>query len=197
MSWFQDTNERLTRQYGRTIPSLAFVHIPTNASLAFQTAEGPKPHYEPGINDDKPLAQQSQGWCADGSQAKSCSYGGKDVPFMQAIASTPGLIGLFSGHDHGDTWCWRWDEVLPGVDSFGDGLNLCFGQHSGYGGYGTWVRGARQIRLTEKMLQRREVDTWIRLEDESVVGAVTLNSTYGRDRYEKTPNQHTKCPTCE
>lgn len=197
VDWFLSTNSQLAKAYGRQVPSLAFVHIPTNASRAFQTEVGPQPHYEPGINADYPLAQQSQGWCVGGSRDQSCSYGGQDLPFVKAIASTPGLIGLFSGHDHGDTWCYRWDTVLSDIGFSGNGVSLCFGQHSGYGGYGTWIRGARQILVTEEMLRHHEVETWIRLEDESVVGHVTLNSTYGDDRYEKTPDKHTTCPTCE
>lgn len=197
VDWFTQTSHDLHQQYGRAIPSLAFVHIPTNASRAFQTGVGPRPHHQPGINDDYPLAQQSQGWCDDGTHDKSCRYGGHDVSFMRAIASTPGLLALFNAHDHGDSWCYKWDTVLPGMDFSGNGVNLCFGQHTGYGGYGHWIRGARQILVTEEMLQAGELETWIRLEDESVVGAVTLNATYGHDRYEKTPNRHTRCPTCD
>lgn len=58
---------------------------------------------------------------------------------MEAVTSTPGLMALFSGHDHGDTWCYKWDRQLPGMTIDGKGLNICFGSHSGYGGYGTWV----------------------------------------------------------
>ena len=64
----------------------------------------------------------------------------------------------------------------------GNGLNLCFGRHSGYGGYGTWTRGSRQIVLSEATLGK-SLETWIRLEDGSISGKVTLNSTYGIDRY--------------
>jgi hypothetical protein len=119
---------------------------------------------------------------------------------MDAITSTPGLMALFSGHDHGDTWCYKWDTQLPGMSMNGNGINICFGQHSGYGGYGTWTRGSRQVLLHESMLQdlnNLELDTWIRLETQNVVGAVTLNSTYGQDRYPATKDTHTHCPTCE
>ena len=64
----------------------------------------------------------------------------------------------------------------------GNGLNLCFGRHSGYGGYGTWTRGSRQIVLSEATLGK-SLETWIRLEDGSISGQVTLNSTYGVDQY--------------
>jgi hypothetical protein len=199
VDWFVNTNEELTQQHG-TIPSLAFVHIPANASRALQTEAKVHKHLQPGINDDYILAQQAQGWCEDGTNDGSCAYGGQDVPFMDAITSTPGLMALFSGHDHGDTWCYKWDTQLPGMSMNGNGINICFGQHSGYGGYGTWTRGSRQVLLHESMLQdlnNLELDTWIRLETQNVVGAVTLNSTYGQDRYPATKDTHTHCPTCE
>jgi len=194
--WFQQTTAELTQRHGRRIPSLAFVHIPTNASQAVQTEAGLDAHRDPGINDDYVLAGQAQGWCPDGRNDGSCAYGGQDVPFMQALTTTYGLMALFSGHDHGDTWCYKWKGVLPGMVVAGNGLNLCFGQHSGYGGYGNWIRGARQVKVSLEKLKKLEVDTWVRLESADVVGNVTLNATYGTDYYPATPNTKTFCPTC-
>ncbi|KJZ79153.1 hypothetical protein HIM_01304 [Hirsutella minnesotensis 3608] len=200
VDWFQKTSAELGAKYRRIIPSLAFVHIPTYASRAIQIEKGREsvdPHLQPGINDDYPMSSQAQGWCPDGRSDSSCDYGGQDIPFMQAISSTPGLIALFSGHDHGNTWCYKWDRLVPGMTVAGNGVNLCFGQRSGYGGYGNWIRGARQIRLHREALQKLlEIETWIRLENGDVVGAVELNATYGTDRYPATPNDKTKCPTC-
>jgi len=89
------------------------------------------PRRQPGVNEDAPnLAQQTQGWCADGSNGPESVYGGQDVPFMRALASTEGLMAVFSGHDHGNTWCYKWDGVLPGMEIRGSGVNVCFGQHS-------------------------------------------------------------------
>jgi hypothetical protein len=73
----------------------------------------------------------------------------------------------------------------------GNSINLCYGQHTGYGGYGDWIRGGRQIIATQEGLKYHEVDTHIRLETGDVVGRVTLNSTYNEDFYEATPNQKT------
>jgi hypothetical protein len=78
----------------------------------------------------------------------------------------------------------------------GSGVNLCFGQHSGYGGYGNWIRGARQVLVSLSKLKELAVDTWIRLESGAVVGSVTLNATYGEDVYPATPDDMTYCPTC-
>ncbi|KFA80795.1 hypothetical protein S40288_04780 [Stachybotrys chartarum IBT 40288] len=196
VAWFQRTNADLVAQYQKTIPSLAFVHIPTSASAALQ-ALGVDPNRQPGVNDD-PVAQQSQGWCPDG-RTQGCHHGGQDLAFMQAVTSTPGLMALFSGHSHGVTWCYRWDAQAP-VDSgvpAGNGVNLCFGQHSGYGGCGNWIRGAREVVVTREQLARLEVDTYMRLENGEVVGAVTLNATYNQDWYEATPNLQSSCPTCD
>ncbi|KXJ93446.1 Metallo-dependent phosphatase-like protein [Microdochium bolleyi] len=196
VDWWHQTNAKLlVRHNASQIPSLAFVHIPTYASLVLQREVGVDPHTEPGINDDVPLAPQAQGWCPDGTDG-GCEYGGQDLPFMQAVASIPGLMGVFSGHDHGNTWCYKWDSMLPGMTVAGNGVNLCFGQHTGYGGYGGWERGARQILVTREKLERLEVDSWIRLESGNVVGSVSLNATYGEDRYPATENTKTKCPEC-
>merc|ERR1712070_667689 len=101
VDWFQKTRDSLNAQFNRTIPSLAFVHIPTNASRALQLDVGVDPYTEPGIDEDTPLAGQAQGWCADGTSDSDCEYGGQDLPFMKALASTPGLLAVFSAHDHG------------------------------------------------------------------------------------------------
>lgn len=221
IDWFLETNAELSRVHGHAIPGVGFVHISTNASRALQTEVGLDKNYQPGINDDFPIAQQGQGWCSDGSHG--CEYGGQDMPFMQAINSVPGMIALFSGHDHGyvdstpsdsvywpyiydrgtdtfshrNTWCYKWDTRVPGMTVKGNGINLCFGQHTGYGGYGSWTRGSRQILITESSLSNLELQTWIRLETGEAVGSVTLNATYGEDWYPATKNTHTHCPTCE
>ncbi|KAI0849973.1 Metallo-dependent phosphatase [Daldinia vernicosa] len=197
VNWFLQTNNELVEKYSKTIPSLAFVHIPTYASYVLQK-EGINPHAEPGINDDYPLAPQAQGWCADGRNDGTCDYGGQDIPFMQAISAVPGLMAVFSGHDHGNTWCYKWDRLLPNMTvAPRNDVNLCFSQHSGYGGYGNWERGARQVLATKSKLANFEVDTWIRLESGNVVGSISLNSTYGKDLYPATNNSKTYCPTCD
>ncbi|KAK5662639.1 hypothetical protein OQA88_8554 [Cercophora sp. LCS_1] len=196
VDWWKSTNEGIVNDTGRVVPSLAFVHIPTNASRAFQD-EGVDPNKQPGIDADVPVAMQGQGWCEDGVDDGTCDYGGQDVPFMEAVAGMKGLMAVFSGHDHGNTWCVRWDRAFSGMDVKGSGVNLCFGQHSGYGGYGTWIRGARQVVVSKDMLGDGAVDTYIRLESGKIVGEITLNSTYGIDEYPATPDDRTFCPTCK
>ncbi|KAI3335160.1 Metallo-dependent phosphatase [Ustulina deusta] len=196
VDWFNLASSSLATRYRKTIPSVGFVHIPPFAFYALQEA-GVDPNKEPGINDDLPLAPQAQGWCSDGSNDGTCTYGAQDTEFMQAISHTEGLIALFSGHDHGDTWCYKWDRLLPDMDvTPANNISLCFGQHTGYGGYGTWERGSRQVMVSKAGLTKFEADTWIRLESGTVVGSVSLNSTFGQDRYPMTNDSMTYCPTC-
>ena len=192
VDWFTTTKAALNAKYNNNnnnytfssnsstlIPSLAFVHIPIYAAAAFQNA-GVSPTRAPGINDDNPLAMQS---------IENNTYTGHDIPFMQALLDTPGLIAVFSGHDHGDDWCGKWDGVLPGMNLTGNGLDMCFGRHSGYGGYGTWTSGSRQGVLdwgTPGVVQ-----TGVRLETGDVSGRVVLNGTYGVDQYEPVEDTYT------
>ena len=92
-----------------------------------------------------------------------------------------------------------WTKAKEGNPK-GKGVNLCFGQHTGYGGYGDWIRGARQVVVSLAGLENDEdyvAETYIRLENGGVVGAVMLNNTYGEDEYPVTPDDRTKCPDCQ
>ncbi|KAJ4315873.1 hypothetical protein N0V84_008142 [Fusarium piperis] len=189
VEWFNETNAALVEEHGKEIPSLAFVHIPIHASYVFQEELGPNKNNQPGINEED-VVQQGAGWCAEGT-SRNCDYGDQDLPFMRALISTPGLMGLFYGHDHGNSWCYKWDDQLPGMNLTGSGINLCYGQHTGYGGYGDWIRGGRQIFVTQEGLRDLSIDSHIRLESGDVVGSVSLNSTFNTDIYEATPNQKT------
>ncbi|WPH02356.1 Hypothetical protein R9X50_00521900 [Acrodontium crateriforme] len=174
VDWFQVTKSKLRKQYGKDIPSLGFVHIPVSAMLAYQQSQGPQPHYEPGINDDVPLDQQKQ-----------------DTPFMEALLDTPGMMALFSGHDHGNDWGFRWNSQLPGMNLTGNGLCLFFSRHSSYGGYGTWTRGSRQILVTEESLQTLSFETWNRLETGEISGRIMVDESYGHTYYPRVNDTHT------
>ena len=178
VDWFINTKQNLAKKYGSEteIPSLAFVHIPTFAAQSFQQ-QGVSATQEPGINCQIGLSTQGDNTGADNS-------------FAKALLDTAGLIAVFSGHDHGVDWCFKWDSTLPNMDISGNGLNMCFGRHSGYGGYGRWTRGSRQVVLD--LANPKEVKTWIRLESNRVTEAVTLNETYGSDQYPKERATYTR-----
>lgn len=190
VAWFSETKAALARRWGRHVPSLVFVHIPIAAMLAYQDA-GVDGHRAPGINDDVPVAQQGQGWgSGDFPSDDPDAYAGQDIPFMSELLDTPDLHAVFSGHDHGNDWCGRWKGKLPGLGLLGTGVILCFGRRSGYGGYGHWTRGARQVRLTlpRSPNSQMQIETWIRLEDGRVSGRVMLNESYGTDKYSLVDN---------
>ncbi|RFU23804.1 hypothetical protein B7463_g12534, partial [Scytalidium lignicola] len=194
VDWFKQTRDELTAKWG-VLPSIAFVHIPVIAMQAFQSqnnGNGVSATQEPGINDDNPLAIQGFS-SGQGTSTPGFTYDGQDIPFMEALLDTPGLTTTFSGHDHGDDWCFKWDSQLPGMNLTGNGIDMCFGRHSGYGGYSSWTRGSRQILLNETTLGNR-IDTWVRLEDGTISGQVTLNSTYGIDEYAVVANTETNLP---
>ncbi|KAJ5359971.1 hypothetical protein N7517_009162 [Penicillium concentricum] len=172
VEWFQKANTNITSTYGQTIPSLAFVHIPAHPMRAFQKS-GVSPSKEPGINGER---VQEQGYDAESG------YQSQDFPFISALLNTTGMGATFSGHDHDNDWCFKWDSKLSGLNVTGNGMNMCYGRHTGYGGYGDWARGGRQILLDQQSLGD-EMRTWIRMEDGSISGDVHLNATYGHDRY--------------
>jgi hypothetical protein len=87
----------------------------------------------------------------------------------------------------------KWAKNLPTSPTNGNGVHFCFNRHSGFGGYSNWKRGARQIMVEEHQLDKNELDTWIRLEDGSISGAVTLNATYGSDYYPRV--EHHQSPS--
>ncbi|KAJ6779862.1 hypothetical protein PWT90_00859 [Aphanocladium album] len=196
VDWYKDTNAKLTEQFGKVVPSIAFVHIPIHAAAILEK-QGPGGHLDlakhPGINDDV-INGQGAGWTKDGRGAAKKTYGENDVAFMQALVDTKGLVGLFYGHDHGNTWCYRWNGKVEGLSVESPGLHLCYGQHTGYGGYGNWIRGGRQIAVTRQDLKSMTLKTHTRLETGEVVGAVTLNSTFNDDVYEKVPDRKTMLP---
>lgn len=193
VDWFTTTSRQLSERYGRVVPSLAFVHIPIHATVILQK-QGKNGKLDlrrhPGINDDK-IHGQSTNWNSVGKPMSRRGYGGRDKPFMQALVATKGLIGLFQGHDHGNSWCFRWTGKVGSLEVDGPdaGLHMCYGQRSGYGGYGNWIRGSRQIVLSRERVRSMTADTHIRLETGDVVGAVTLNSTFNNDVYAKVPDK--------
>lgn len=174
VSWFKAQRDALNKQYGRVIPSLAFVHIPVEIISRFQSQDGGiDPSTEPGINDDSPAAAQS----LDRGRLT-----GEGTPFVRALIETKGLMAVFSGHDHGNDWCHRWASSQVVSDIRGSDITFCFGGHTGYGGYGKWLRGSRTVLLSEGKLGR-EFETWMRKEDRSISGKITVDGKYGVQRY--------------
>ncbi|KAH8924036.1 Metallo-dependent phosphatase [Atractiella rhizophila] len=168
--WIKFSVNSIRQDYSHLPPSLAFVHIPAHQALSLQQAvltdHAESPIF-PGLNDDVPLAFQ------DGNG----TYTGQDQPFWHAIETELNadnkLLAVVSGHDHGDAWCAKNAKITN--------VTICFGRHTGYGGYGTWDRGARIFEFSLEGLQKAipEVNTWVRMENHSVITSVTLGQNYG------------------
>jgi hypothetical protein len=92
-TWFQNTRDQFDRQNSRTIPSLAFFHIPVQATRALQRSNSRGESTEPGINAEI-IGHQ------DDCDGYDC-YNHRDYSFMKALVETKGLTAVFSGHDHG------------------------------------------------------------------------------------------------
>ncbi|KAL3468753.1 Metallo-dependent phosphatase-like protein [Aspergillus californicus] len=174
VEWFMDTNDELTQKHQKIIPSLAFFHIPITAMFDFQTSPGVDASKTPGLDGEVVSFQGKQ----------YNNKPGHDENFKNALSNTAGLATTFSGHDHENDWCFKWKNSA----SHKAGINVCYGRHTGYGGYGNKARGGRQILLNQNTLGK-EVVTWIRLEDGLVPEKVTLNGTYGQDEYHPMPHR--------
>ena len=105
MDWLRETRTSLINQYGKVIPSLAFYHIPVNSTLSFYS-QGVDPSREPGVNKEKVTSQGRQ---------YNERYADWDVPFMQALLDTEGLLATFSGHDHWNDWCVQRPQSAPRI----------------------------------------------------------------------------------
>jgi hypothetical protein len=107
----------------------------------------PMPEYEEVWN--------TQPCCGYKFDAVRCP--GRNAGLFAAMVEKGDVIGTFAGHDHSNDYC---GELK--------GIRLCYGRVSGFNGkvQEGFQRGARIIRLREG---ERRFDTWIRLEDGSLV----------------------------
>jgi predicted MPP superfamily phosphohydrolase len=83
-----------------------------------------------------------------------------DAGIVEALSDAENVHFLAVGHNHGNDYCCRHTPSL----------HLCFGRHSGYGGYGRWDRGARvyQLRLNQTG-GWTGWKSWVRMESGEVV----------------------------
>ena len=63
----------------------------------------------------------------------------EDPGIANAMSESTRIYFLATGHNHGNDYCCHYRNTT---------LQLCFGRHSGYGGYGRWDRGSRIYELT-------------------------------------------------
>jgi hypothetical protein len=75
---------------------------------------------------------------------------------LKSSLKHPKAKAVFVGHDHGNDWCCRTTNEWP---------SICYGKHTGFGGYGEWKRGARVIRLDLDNTGNVTIETWLRMVD--------------------------------
>ena len=143
LKWVLSTTQVLNSQVG-----IAFAHIP---STAFGDALLDRERFRCiGDNDTEPVMSAMTEYLSP----------------MHTLALA-GIKAIFSGHDHRNSYC-----CIP-KDRQTHSLAMCYGRHTGYGGYGDWMRGARVIRLNLST-HPSAIQTWLRMEDGSRLDFVQL-----------------------
>jgi len=101
----------------------------------------------------------------------------KDPGIVHTLQQAGNVMWLGVGHNHGNDYCCRVNRtgLEPMPSSSRQMLALCFGRHSGYGGYNRgWDRGARiyQVFLRRNVTQQSvttEWNSWARLESGEII----------------------------
>jgi predicted MPP superfamily phosphohydrolase len=126
------------REKSQNVPLVAFQHIPT---LEF-TYDGEK----------------CQGMKEDGVSTIE-----KDPGVVETLDLDGQVHFLAVGHNHGNDYCcsFQQDATTRG------NMHVCYGRHSGYGGYGSWDRGARVYEIElfySDSLPTITWKSWVRME---------------------------------
>jgi predicted MPP superfamily phosphohydrolase len=79
---------------------------------------------------------------------------------FDAMKKSEDVKAVFVGHNHGNDFC-----------CMKEGVYLCYGRHTGYGGYGRWERGSRIIMLSQF---GKQIETWVRLESGRVTNYLKI-----------------------
>ena len=107
----------------------------------------------------------TESWCFGDEFTEAGEYTGwESIAPMKSLAVS-GVKAVFFGHNHRNSHCC----MPPQGDTKTLMPAMCYGRHTGYGGYGNWTRGARVIQLN--FSSDREggiiISTWLRMEDKS------------------------------
>lgn len=118
-----------------------------------------------------PLPEYNDVWNFNtcyGSKNENVECAKQNSGMFSAMLEMGDVKGVFVGHDHLN-------------DYYGDlyGIKLCYGRATGYNTYGwdSFAHGARVIKLTEG---KEDFETWVRLEDGSVISEPTIHVPEGK-----------------
>ncbi|GLJ13421.1 hypothetical protein SUGI_0211940 [Cryptomeria japonica] len=142
--WFQQTAAQ--KNPNSRIPEIVFWHIPSQAYKEIAPRVG-TPIKDPCVGSINLERVDSQ----------TAEWG-----IMDILTNRTSVKAVFVGHNHGLDWCCPCKNLW-----------LCFARHTGYGGYGSWPRGARILELVEG---NSELKSWIRMEDGTTHSHMTITS---------------------
>ena len=134
LEWFTaQNNKNNNAAQHRRVPVMAFVHIP---AIQFTYTTHPRTSSD---------VKACYGDHFEGSSLATLQADAGLVPTLQQAGN---VHVLAAGHMHGNSYCCRSSTSHRDDNSSSSSLlHLCFGRHSGYGGYGHWERGARVYEL--------------------------------------------------
>ena len=116
----------------------------SNASLAFMHIP---PESYSGLYDSSICINNIAG-----QTPEQCSGSADLVDMLGRL----GTLAVFVGHDHNNAWCCPYKT-----------MQLCYGQHSGFGGYSMKPeRGARIINVNMPSQSHISVDTWVHMHNQ-------------------------------
>lgn len=124
------------------VPEIIFWHIPSKAYSSVAPRFFVRKPCVGSMNNEKVASQEAE-------------FG-----IMKILERRPSVKAVIVGHNHGLDWCCPYKKLW-----------LCFARHTGYGGYGSWARGARILEISQQSFSFR---SWIRMEDGSVHSEVVL-----------------------
>jgi hypothetical protein len=139
IGWYRETSRRLAAEYAAVTTARPL------PALAFFHI--PLPEYEEVWRSRTCRGHRGEPVCGPAVNSG----------FFTALVEAGDVMGTFVGHDH-----------LNDFEGQLHRIRLCYGRATGYSGYGLdgFQRGARVVRLQEG---GRRFETWVRLEDGSVM----------------------------
>ncbi|MED6158348.1 hypothetical protein PIB30_031978 [Stylosanthes scabra] len=140
--WFQQKSKQINSD--SRVAEIIFWHIPSTAYKTVAPEVG-------GIQ--KP--------CVGSLNKESVASQEAETGIMNLLVNRTSVKAIFVGHNHGLDWCCPYQKLW-----------LCYARHTGYGGYGDWLRGARILEITEKPFSLK---SWIRMEDGQMHSEVVLS----------------------
>ena len=90
-----------------------------------------------------------------------------DPGIVNAMSESARVYFLAAAHDHGNDYCCPYTQWMQ----------VCFGRRTGYGGYGTWDRGARvyELELKDPTLGELDWKSYVFMENGSIRDEITMD----------------------